>query len=159
VSRRADLLLSAATAALGLVLIVGGRSIGQAAGYDRIGPRTFPFAVAAALLLLAAALAASTFIRSRPSTSEEGAEAPPIDWRALGYIGVGLVLFLAAANRIGFVLAAAAQFWLIARAFQPTGRRPIRDAIAALVMAAVVYLVFSRALGLTLPAGILERLF
>src|SRR6185503_6987284 len=35
VSRRADLLLSAATAALGLILLAGARSIGQAAGYDR----------------------------------------------------------------------------------------------------------------------------
>ena len=156
-SRRADLLLSAATAALGLVLIAGGRSIGQASGYDRIGPRTFPFGVAAALLLLAAALAVTTLTRSTPSSPAAHAEATPTDWRALAYIGAALVLFVALANRVGFVLAAAVQFWLIARGFHST--RPFRDAIAAVVMATVVYLVFSRALGLTLPAGILERLF
>jgi putative tricarboxylic transport membrane protein len=157
VSRRADLLLSAATAALGLVLIAGGRSIGQAAGYDRIGPRTFPFGVAAALLVLAAALAVTTLTRSGQSSAAADAEETPTDPLALAYVGAALFLLVALLNRIGFVLAAAAQFWLIARAFH--SRRPLRDAIAAVVMAVIVYFVFSRALGLTLPAGILERLF
>ena len=50
----------------------------------------------------------------------------------------------------------ALQFWLVARAFR--SRRPGRDFLIAVALSLIVYLAFSRGLGLPLPAGILEGL-
>ena len=72
------------------------------------------------------------------------------------WIGLALVLNIAMAETIGFVTASSAMFWLTARAFDD--RRPIRDVIFAVAMAAAAYLVFGRLLQLPLPAGPVERL-
>ena len=72
------------------------------------------------------------------------------------WIGIALVLNIAMAETIGFVTASSAMFWLTARAFDD--RRPIRDVIFAVAMAAAAYLVFGRLLQLPLPAGPVERL-
>jgi putative tricarboxylic transport membrane protein len=54
----------------------------------------------------------------------------------------------------GFVVASAALFFMVAYAFG--SRRYLRDGISAVVLALVVYVGFTRGLGLTLPPGILE---
>jgi len=72
------------------------------------------------------------------------------------WIGLGLVANLAMAETVGFVPASTAMFWLTARAFDD--RHPIRDAVFAVVMAIVAYLLFGRLLQLPLPAGPLEGL-
>jgi len=66
-----------------------------------------------------------------------------------------LLLNLALLERAGFVIASSVQFWLAARAFH--SNRPARDAVVGVLLSAIVYFAFSRLLGLTLPAGILER--
>jgi putative tricarboxylic transport membrane protein len=76
-------------------------------------------------------------------------------WRALGWIAAAMLLTLLLAERAGFPLAAAALFWLAARAFDD--RRPLRDAVCAVAVALGAYLLFARVLQLALPAGLLER--
>ena len=57
----------------------------------------------------------------------------------------------------GFIIATALLFAMTAAAF---GRKAFHiDIIIGLVLATIVYLVFSKLLALTLPAGPLERLF
>ena len=66
-------------------------------------------------------------------------------------------------ERAGFVIASAALFWLTARAFDP--EHPARDAAFALGVSIGAYLLFARALQLTLPracsragsSGVLRR--
>jgi len=54
---------------------------------------------------------------------------------------------------LGFIVAAALLFWLVARAFD--ARHPARDAVYALAVAVCSYALFDYALGLPLPAGVL----
>lgn len=155
---KTDLVLAAAVFALGAFLLLGISNIPLGAGYDRIGPRFFPYTVAAGLILLGVWLTAGAFRKEpRPqNVAEVSAPAVPLNWVSFGYLGLGLLLNLALLDRAGFVIACSVQFWLAARAFH--SKRPLRDAIVAVALSAVVYFAFSHLLGLTLPAGILGGL-
>jgi putative tricarboxylic transport membrane protein len=74
-------------------------------------------------------------------------------WRPLALIGAGAALHVLLAESLGFILAAALLFWLVARAFD--GRHPVRDAACALGVAVASYALFAYALQLPLPAGVL----
>ena len=153
-TRRSDLSLGIAAVVLGLVLAAGSFAISAGFGYDRIGPRTAPYGVALGLLLLGGALLVAA-LRRKSGTACAALE--PLRWRALGILALAGILFLALAGRTGFILAAGLQFWLVARAF--SGSRPLRDGVAAVLLAVTVYAAFSRGLGLALPAGVVESLF
>jgi putative tricarboxylic transport membrane protein len=156
---RSELALATGVAALGAFLLVGIPAIRFGAGYDRIGPRFFPYAVAAGLIFLGAWLAVGA-LRARAREPQFGgatALQPPLNWAPIGYLGLALILNLALLERAGFVIASSIQFWLAARAFH--SRRPVRDAVIAVLLSVVVYIAFSQFLGLTLPAGPLESLF
>jgi putative tricarboxylic transport membrane protein len=144
--------LAASVVIVGLLLLAGVPGIAPGAGYDRIGPRFFPIVTATGLVMLGAVLAIAARRQRRPA--EPAAEATPINWVPFGYFALAFVLFIALLDRAGFPIAAALQFWLVARAFR--SRRPARDFLIAVTLALIVYLAFSRGLGLPLPAGILE---
>ncbi len=152
-NRRSDVALGSSALVLGLVIASGSFAIGAGSGYDRIGPRTAPYGVALGLLLLGGALLAPA-LRRQPDTCSTAPE--QIQWRALGALALGGCLFLLLAGHAGFIVAAGLQFWLVARAF--SDRRPLRDGVAAVLLAIAVYAGFARGLGLALPAGPLEAL-
>ncbi|HWP84765.1 MAG TPA: tripartite tricarboxylate transporter TctB family protein [Terriglobia bacterium] len=151
--------MAAAAAALGVALLARIPAIGLGAGYDRIGPRFFPYAVAGGLLVLAGWLALAFLLARR----KKGPHRPPVpaagslQWPSLGYLVLALVLNLALLERAGFIIAGSVQFWLAARAFH--SQKPGRDALVAVALSSIVYFSFSHLLGLTLPAGIFEGLF
>jgi hypothetical protein len=74
-------------------------------------------------------------------------------WNHVAPLAAGIAFNLALAERAGFVIASAALFWFTARAFDT--RHPVRDALFALAVSAAAYLLFTRALQLQLPAGVL----
>lgn len=150
-----DPVAAGAAVALGLILFAGARQIEFAAGYDRIGPRFFPYAVAAGLLLLGASLAASVVVRRLRGARAEIAEGDRIDWRPLGLALSALLSSILLLGPAGFVLASAVQFWLVARAFRSA--RPLRDALVAVLFSVAVYYGFTAGLGLSLPPGPWER--
>jgi putative tricarboxylic transport membrane protein len=155
-------------------------------GYDRIGPRFFPTVVAAGLVLLGVWLAAGAVHASRKNPPFDFAHGPePVEGRhkerprqagtgavatgtefsetdfrtncrALGLLAAGLLLCLALLERGGFVIASSVLFWTAARGFG--SRRPWRDAGVAVALAVVVFLAFTRGLGLALPLGVLGGL-
>jgi hypothetical protein len=104
--------------------------------------------VVAGLVLFGAA-AAFSVRRERKRPPEQGA----LVWRPLALIGAGAALHVLFAESLGFIVAAALLFWLVARAFD--ARRPVRDAAAALGVAVGSYALFAYALDLPLPAGVL----
>jgi putative tricarboxylic transport membrane protein len=135
-----------------MFLLVETAGIGAGAGYDRIGPRFFPYVVTAGLIALGVWHAISSWRDRRASgpprpTSE-------LNWISLGLLGLSFLLSLALLESMGFVVASSAQFWLVSRAFD--SRRPLRDAVAAVLVATSVYVVFSRGLGLALPPGFFD---
>jgi putative tricarboxylic transport membrane protein len=133
--------------ALGACLALGARGIDGGTGYDRIGPRAFPYAVAAGLIVLGALLAFS------PPRAASGGRT---DWKPIGYLGLAFLLFLLLLERAGYVAAGAIQFWLVCRAFKSA--RPLRDGAAAVLLAAAIFVALSLGLGLALPAGPFEGL-
>ena len=74
-------------------------------------------------------------------------------FRPLALIGAGAALYVLLADSLGFIVAAALLFWLVARAFD--ARHPARDLAIALGVAVVSYALFDYALDLPLPAGVL----
>jgi putative tricarboxylic transport membrane protein len=117
------------------------------AAYARIGPRAFPYAIAAGLVLLGLCTAFEGF--RGPPEPRERQDLMPMTW----IIG-GLIVQLALLRYAGFAIATGAVFAATARAF---GRGPLWFTYAfGLVMSLAIWLFFSRGLQLTLPAGPLE---
>jgi putative tricarboxylic transport membrane protein len=151
--KNAYVAIAAGVVGLGALALLGISDIGFGAGYDRIGPRFFPYVVGAGLVILGLAMAVSAGRRQPPRIEDR--PLAPLTLRPLAFIAVGLLLYLVLLERAGFIIASSTQFWLVARAFH--SQRPMRDAVAAVVLAVSVYIVFSDGLGLTLPAGVLEK--
>jgi len=127
------------------------RDLGASAATD--GARAFdPYAafVLAGLALFGVA-AGVGLARERKSLRE----LDTLAWRPLALIGAGAALHVLLAESLGFVIAAALLFWLVARAFDT--RHPARDFAYALGVALASYALFDYALDLPLPAGVLGR--
>ena len=77
--------------------------------------------------------------------------------RALLWTASGPLLFLATLNLAGFIIASTLLFICVATAFG--SRRLLGNAAVALVLSAVLYVAFTRGLGLALPAGALKTVF
>ena len=75
------------------------------------------------------------------------------DWFAIINVLAGLALFAALVEFAGFVVAAAALFVLVSRGFG--SKRLLLDASIGLILAAAIFALFVRALGLFLPVGML----
>ncbi len=149
---RVEIAVAAGVVAIGLVIVGGAFTIGSGVRYDRIGPRFFPYLVAAGLLV-------SGFLLLREALRRRNT--PDIGDRSsvshLGILGIALISGVAGLERAGFILTSVVVFWLVARAFG--SRRPMRDVFAGVLLSVIVYLAFTRGLGLPLPAGILQGLF
>jgi putative tricarboxylic transport membrane protein len=115
---------------------LGGTSIASAAG-----EMAFPAIVGVGLLL------SSGILLARPS----GEKGPPGNRRALGFLGMGALADVILLEPAGFVIASTVLFWCAARGFG--SRRWARDAILGLAFSASAYVLFTRALSLSLPAG------
>jgi putative tricarboxylic transport membrane protein len=125
------------------------RELGTAASPTDRALGSYPIVVLAGLAIFGtAALARRRGHDAEPATA-------PLHWRSLLLIASGAVALLVLAERAGFVVAAAALFWLVARAFD--ARHALRDGIAAVGVAAAAYALFTYALDLPLPAGVLAR--
>jgi putative tricarboxylic transport membrane protein len=142
-------------AAVALVLMVVAMQI-RVREVDMLwGPRLFPVAVMAMLALSTVSVAASEFFgnASRPLASVE----EPNDWSAIIYVLMGLALFGLLVESAGFVIAAAALFVSVSRGFGST--RPVVDVSIGVMLAAAIFVLFVRGLGLYLPGGTLFSRF
>jgi putative tricarboxylic transport membrane protein len=125
-------------------------NLGSAAAYARIGPTAFPYAIATALLLLAAGTALKAFRGGLPE--RESDDLPPVLWIVGGLVAQLLLLKIA-----GFSIATGLLFAATARGL---GRGPLWITVPlGIGLCLAIWLVFARLLQLSLPAGPLERLF
>ena len=121
--------------------------------YAKVGPKVFPGFLAGGLILLGLALLWEAW--SGRWKAEDSDESQPIDWRALGWLGFGLLFNVVLIGHIGFILASTVLFASVARAFGST--KPLRDLAIAFVFALVVYLGFAKLLGINMGTGLVER--
>ena len=150
-----DLVIALGTLALGIYFVIGAFNIRVLSSYARVGPRFFPFLVAAGLLFCGALLLVGALRgeRALPEGGEDVDVTAPADWRAVLILSAALLADVLLIERLGFVLASSLLFWGVAFGFG--SRRYLRDALVGLILAAVVYGVFTRLLDLNLPAGLL----
>lgn len=153
-----DLLVSLGVLALGAYFAYGAFAIDVAQTYSRVGPRFFPFLVAAGLLFCGLLLFIQA-LRGHAALPEEGEDVDPNvapDLRAVGTVAVTLAGYVLILEAAGFVVASALLFWGVAVAFG--SRSWLRDPLVGLALTLTVYLAFTRLLGLRLPAGVLAPL-
>jgi putative tricarboxylic transport membrane protein len=79
------------------------------------------------------------------------------DWKTVGQVVGALVGFVLLLEILGWILCAAALFWVVARALGST--RPLFDIGLALLMSSFIQLAFNAGLGLPLPSGFVGGLF
>ena len=118
-------------------------------GYSRIGPAAFPYAISAALAVLAVWTVIAGLRGQFPEREHD--KPGPILWIVGGLVAQILLLSTA-----GFAIATGVLFAFTAKGF---GRGPLWQTIPiGIVFAFVVWFIFSRGLQLSLPMGPLEKL-
>lgn len=110
----------------------------------------YPLFVLAGLAVFGAAALAGAVRHGR----RERVRATDSQFRSIGLVGAGVALSVLLAESAGFLIASAALFWLVARAFD--ARYPVRDAAFAAAVSIAAYALFARVLQLPLPAGVLD---
>lgn len=152
-ARRPDvaaLLLAVALLALAGLVAWDASRLGGGATYAQVGPKSFPYVIAAGLALLSVWTAVAAWLGDFPAREPD--DVAPIVWIIGGLVAQIVLLKLA-----GFSIATGLMFGMVARGF---GERRLWITIPSGIIASLVlYFVFSRGLQLTLPGGPLERLF
>ena len=146
---RGGLAISVAVVALALFVFVELPSIPADGGYSAVGPRFAPMLVGIGLLVIGLLLLRQALAggwRDMPPPPDEPLHAPSFGW-----IAGGLAVQMAIIALVGFTIAATLLFVAVARGFG--SRRLAHDAIVGAVLAAAVFLFFTRVLGLSLPAS------
>ena len=143
--------LGVVVAGLGAVWLHGALSLPQAATYALIGPGLFVTIVAAGLMLLGGLLvvAVARGERFEPQEAEDADPTREPSRRAFWLTAVAGAAPVLLIRPLGFPIAAALTFALVARAFGSA--RPGLDLIVGLLLGVACWLLFSRLLGLGLP--------
>jgi putative tricarboxylic transport membrane protein len=157
-------LLAAFLLLLAALLIISALGIARGGGYSVIGPATIPLVVAVGLLVLAALFALRTTVLPDADLATLAAEEETVThWPTVGLAGLALLAYALALDGfrigpldvpgLGYIVATAFFLPLTARILG--SRSPIRDAIAGVALAVLVYIGFTEFLGVRLPAGLL----
>jgi putative tricarboxylic transport membrane protein len=158
--RRVDIgetVLALAAALFGALIVWQTTLIRLTPAYSKVGPRVIPYIVGVGLIVVGVWLAYEALTgRAAMGTadSEDADPTLPTDWRCISLLALALLAYLLLIERAGFIIASATLF--VVAAFAMGSRRLVRDIAIGIVMGTVLYLVFNRGLGLSLPAGILE---
>src|SRR3712207_4270730 len=159
-SRRVDIgetLLALGAMVFGVLIIWQTTLIRLTPAYSKVGPRVIPYIVGAGLVLVGGWLAYEALTGRAVTGSAESEDADPTlptDWRTVGLLALALIAYLFLIQPAGFIIASATLF--AAAAFAMGSRRLARDVAIGILLSVLLYIVFNRGLGLSLPAGILE---
>ena len=141
---------------LALGLAVGALFIPANAGYAGVGPNFLPWVVSAALGMCGVLLIRKARRGGFLHMEEHGGEHPY--WAGFAWMSAGMLLNAALITRIGFILSCALCFVLAARGLRsaqgsdrPGLRCWLMDTLVALMIAAPVYWMFTKFLGINLP--------
>ncbi|MEQ1954080.1 tripartite tricarboxylate transporter TctB family protein [Mesorhizobium sp. CN2-181] len=147
---RAALIIAIVLVLAGLGMGWGTFASGGVSMNTPVGPKTVPYIIAGALVLLGLLTAVAAMRGDFPERERQ--DFPPMLW----IIG-GLAVQLLTMKSIGFSIATGLLFAATAKGF---GKGPLWKTIPiGIVFSFAVWLLFAKGLQLTLPAGPLERLF
>lgn len=141
---------------LALALALGALFIPSNAGYAGVGPNFLPWVVSAALAVCGFMLIRKARRGGFLNMDEHGGEHPY--WAGFAWMSAGMLLNAALITHIGFICSCALCFVCAARGLrnaQATSRVDARswliDMVVALLIAAPVYWMFTKFLGINLP--------
>jgi putative tricarboxylic transport membrane protein len=141
-------LLAASVAILIAVTTIPGRG-----GYGTAGPRFVPLIVAVGLIVLSSLFLLRTWWRPDVELAQRSAEEDAAThWATPGLIMLALLIYAFAIEPVGYPLATALVFFVLARLLG--SRAVVRDAIAGLVLGFGLFTAFTQFLGVSLPAGL-----
>ena len=156
-AKPAELILSFAVLALGIAVALGAAKMSGAGGYARVGPNVAPGVIAGGLILLGTWLTYEAFSGGWRNALPDDPEARgehPFHVGAFVWVSLGLIAQIFLIHTAGFVLAQAALFACVARAFG-SAKLP-RDFAFGLILGLAVFLFFVKFLNVNLPAGWLK---
>ena len=154
---RAQYLLAAGLAVVGLLTIVDARGLNVGFG-DPVGPRVFPYVIGTMMLVLAVLLAIAT-ARGDVAEGEEGEDidlTTPPDWITVGKLVGILVLNIALVNVLGWPITGALLF--AGSAWALGSRTLLRDVLVGAVLSVSSWYFFYVVLDVPLTPGILDGL-
>jgi putative tricarboxylic transport membrane protein len=120
--------------------------------YSKVGPTIFPY-IASGLLLVLGILLTLQGLRGGWQPDDE--KEVPLDWKAMLFVGAGLVANVVLIGPLGFTIASTVMFTLIAWGFG--SRTPWKDAPIGFALALAAYFGFATGLGVNIGMGPLER--
>ncbi|WP_322488524.1 tripartite tricarboxylate transporter TctB family protein [Chloroflexus sp.] len=148
-------LAAVAVMGLGGVILAQTPQIGESVGFTVVGPRVFPTIIGLGCLLFGALfLIRVTITPDHDLIGEVTAEEASTDWPTTLVLLAILVGYAAVLWPLGYVMATALFFPLSSHVLGSTHWR--RDVLVGLAIGLIVYLTFTRLLGVRLPAGILS---
>jgi len=157
VKDRAQLVVCAGLALLGVVLFVDASRIGHAtSSNDPVGPRAVPIVLGVALLVVCAVYLLD-ILRGGRGEQEEGEDVDlghAADWRTLGLLAFFFLLNALLIDPLGWVISGSILFW--GSAFALGNRHHVRGLVAGVALALITFYGFAIGLGVNLPAGILQ---
>jgi putative tricarboxylic transport membrane protein len=147
-----DVVVAVCVVALGLFTIVDARRITVPLSANVVGPRAFPYAVGALLVLAGAVVLVGALrgARAEPEAGEDVDVDAPTDWSTLAKVVIGFALHVLLVDAIGWALAGGLLFAVVAWAL---GGNPVKAVVVGLVLGFALQAVFVTGLGVTLPAG------
>ncbi|ONI86633.1 hypothetical protein ALI22I_23630 [Saccharothrix sp. ALI-22-I] len=141
--------------ALGVFTLVDATTITARGPLGSVGPRAFPYAVGA-LLVVTGVMAIVATLRGRLGPAEDAEDIDTsvrTDWATVAKLVAVLVAHLALIDLVGWPVAAMVLFF---GAAWTLGAIWWKALVVAVVLALVVQVVFASGLGLSLPAGVFE---
>jgi putative tricarboxylic transport membrane protein len=122
-------------------------------GWATTGARFFPLLVSIGLIFIALAQLLRTTVLADEDLGRHAAdEAAETEWTTPAVLMVALVAYVLVLEPVGYVVATALLFPVAARALG--SRALVRDAVAGIVFAVAVDLLFTRVLAVPLPIGL-----
>lgn len=147
---RAALVIAAILVVAGIAIAYSTSQTGGVAGYSPVGPKTFPYIIAAGLFGLGVLTAIEGWRGDFPERDRQALA--PMAW----IIG-GLAIQMLTMKTVGFSIATGLLFAATARGF---GKGPLLFTVPiGIVFSFIVWFIFAKGLQLSLPAGPFERLF
>ncbi|GAA3464054.1 tripartite tricarboxylate transporter TctB family protein [Saccharothrix longispora] len=150
-----EYVFAALVVALGVFTLVDATTITARNQASGVGPRAFPYAVGALLVVTGVAAIVAT-ARGRLGEAEDAEDVDDsvrTDWLTVGKLVVVLVAHLLLIDPVGWPVAAVVLF---AGAAWTLGAVWWKALLVAVALALVVQVVFAAGLGLSLPAGVFE---
>ncbi len=153
---KAELGVAAGVFVLGIFLLVETTTIHSPATSNALGPKFVPTCVGVLLLVCGVWLAVDVLRggHGEPEAGEDIDLSRTSDWRSVGLVSAVFLLHAVLLGPLGWPIAGALLFWGVAASLG--SRSWLRDGAVSVLLAGAVFLIFTRALGVYLPGGLLD---